>query len=114
MHLAGTHHRAHQCRADFRRGCPLAAHGRHATRHRWDRRAYPNALFAVDPVKLPEFVDAVARLADPANLTALTDRFGVRRNDRRFLPLSDVLHAEWRRRSPGEAAVLGYSRLENN
>jgi hypothetical protein len=68
--------------------------------------AYPNALFAVDVEKLPDFVDAVARLADPAGLMALTDR--------RFWPLSDVLHAEWRRRSPGEAAVLDYSRLENN
>ncbi len=76
--------------------------------------AYPNALFAVDVEKLPDFVDAVARLADPAGLTALTDRFGVRRSDRRFWPLSDALHAEWRRRSPGEAAVLDYSRLENN
>ena len=76
--------------------------------------AYPNALFAVNVEKLPDFVDAVARLADPAGLTALTDRFGVRRSDRRFWPLSDALHAEWRRRAPGEAAVLDYSRLENN
>jgi hypothetical protein len=76
--------------------------------------AYPNALFAVDVKKLPDFVDAVARLADPAGLTALTDRFGVRRSDRRFWPLSDALHAEWRRCSPGEAAVLDFSRLENN
>jgi hypothetical protein len=67
--------------------------------------AYPNALFAVDVEKLPDFVDAVARLADPAGLMALTDR---------FWPLSDALHAEWRRRSPGEAAVLDFSRLENN
>jgi hypothetical protein len=76
--------------------------------------AYPNALFAVDVEKLPDFVDAVALLADQAGLMALTDRFGVRRSDRRFWSLSDELHAEWRRRSPGEAAVLDYSRLENN
>ena len=76
--------------------------------------AYPNALFAVNVEKLPDFVNAVARLADPAGLTALTESFGVRRTDRRFWPLSDALHAEWRRRSPGEAAVLDYSRLENN
>jgi hypothetical protein len=76
--------------------------------------AYPNALFAVDPGKLPDFVDAVARLSGPASLTALTERFGVRRSDRRFWPLSDALHAEWRRRAPDEAAVLDYSRLENN
>jgi hypothetical protein len=76
--------------------------------------AYPNALFAVAPEQLADFVDAVGGLADPAGLTALTDRFGVRRTDRRFWPLSDALHAEWRRRAPGEAAILDYSRLENN
>jgi len=76
--------------------------------------AYPNALFAVDPEKLPDFVAAVGSLANVDDLTRLTDRFGVPRSDRRFWPLSDALHAEWRRRSPGEAAVLDYSRLENN
>jgi hypothetical protein len=76
--------------------------------------AYPNALFAVAPEQLVDFVDAVTGLADPAGLTALTDRFGVRRTDRRFWPLSDALHAEWRRWAAGEAAVLDYSRLENN
>lgn len=76
--------------------------------------AYPNALFAVDAAKLPEFAAAVAALADPADLTALTDRFGVRRTDRRFWALSDATHAEWRRMAPGEAAILDYSRLEDN
>jgi hypothetical protein len=76
--------------------------------------AYPNALFAVDPEKLPDFVAAVGNLTNPDDLTGLTDRFGVRRSDRRFWPLSDALHAEWRRSAPAEAAVLDYSRLENN
>jgi len=76
--------------------------------------AYPNALFAVDPEKLSDFVAAIGSLTSADDLTRLTDRFGVRRSDRRFWPLSDALHAEWRRRSPGEAAVLDYSRLENN
>ena len=60
------------------------------------------------------FANAVARLADPAMLTVLTDRFGGRRTAPRFWLTSDALHAEWQRRSPGEAAVLDYSRLENN
>ncbi len=75
--------------------------------------AYPNAFFAVDPEKLPEFVDAVARLGDEAGLVKLTDRFGIRRTDPRFWPLSDAVHAEWRRTAPREAAILDYSRLEN-
>ena len=75
--------------------------------------AYPNAFFAVDPEKLPNFVDALARLADEADLVKLTERFGVRRTDPRFWPTSDALHAEWRRTAPKEAAVLDYSRFEN-
>ena len=75
--------------------------------------AYPNAFFAVDPEKLPEFVNAVAHLADEKDLVRLTERFGVRRTDPRFWALSDALHAEWRRTAPGEAAVLDYSRLDN-
>jgi hypothetical protein len=75
--------------------------------------AYPNALFAVDPEKLPDFVAAVAHLSDEADLVKLTDRFGVRRTDHRFWPLSDALHAEWRRVGPREAAILDYSRLDN-
>ena len=75
--------------------------------------AYPNAFFAVNPEKLPNFVDAVARLADEGDLVRLTENFGVRRTDQRFWPISDALHAEWRRMAPNEAAVLDYSRLEN-
>jgi hypothetical protein len=75
--------------------------------------AYPNAFFAVDRGKLPNFVDAVARLADEADLVRLTENFGVRRTDPRFWPTSDALHAEWRRTVPKQAAVLDYSRFEN-
>ncbi|MGV0975808.1 MAG: fatty acid cis/trans isomerase [Azonexus sp.] len=75
--------------------------------------AYPNAFFAVDPEKLPNFVDAVAHLTDEADLVRLTERFGVRRTDPRFWPTSDALHAEWRRTAPKDAAVLDYSRFEN-
>ena len=75
--------------------------------------AYPNAFFAVDPEKLPNFVDAVARLADEGDLVRLTEKFGVRRTDPRFWPTSDALHAKWRRTAPKEAAVLDYSRFEN-
>jgi len=52
-------------------------------------------------------------LGSEDDLVRLTDRFGVRRTDRRFWPLSDAIHAEWRRIAPREAAVLDYSRFEN-
>jgi hypothetical protein len=76
--------------------------------------AYPNALFVVQVSDLPDFVTAVSRLVDAGDLTRLMDRFGVRRTDPRFWGLSDALHAEFRRRSPDDAAVLDYSRLKNN
>ena len=75
--------------------------------------AYPNAFFAVDPEKLPDFVETVGKLGNEADLVQLTERFGVRRTDPRFWPTSDALHAEWRRTAPREAAVLDYSRFEN-
>lgn len=75
--------------------------------------AYPNALFAVDTEKLPDFVSAVAGLSDEAGLVELTARFGIRRTDARFWPASDALHAEYRRSTPREAAILDYSRLDN-
>jgi len=75
--------------------------------------AYPNAFFAVDPEKLPDFVAAVSQLGSEADLVRLTERFGVRRTDPRFWPTSDALHAEYRRSAPREAAILDYSRLDN-
>lgn len=75
--------------------------------------AYPNAIYAIAAADLADFAGSVARLADEADLLRLTERFGVRRSDRRFWPLSDAVHAEWQRRAPHEAAVLDYSRLEN-
>jgi hypothetical protein len=75
--------------------------------------AYPNALFIVSPEQLAEFTNEVAKLRRPADLSKLADRFGVRRTDPAFWPLSDALHKEWQRIAPREAAILDYSRLEN-
>ncbi len=75
--------------------------------------AYPNAFYAVDLAQLADFTDAVGRLGNEDDLVALTDRFGVRRTDPRFWPLSDAIHAEWRRSAGQEAAILDYSRFEN-
>ena len=75
--------------------------------------AYPNAIYSLDAGKLPDFVSAVASLGSEADLVKLTERFGVRRTDPRFWPLSDALHAEWRRTAPKEAEILDFGRLEN-
>lgn len=75
--------------------------------------AYPNALFVVSPEQLPEFTRSVAKLAHPADLSRLAERFGIRRTAPNFWPLSDAVHQEWHRIAPREAAILDYSRLEN-
>jgi hypothetical protein len=76
--------------------------------------AYPNAIFTVDAEKLPDFVDAVARLSSANDLVNLTERFGVRRTNPNFWPVSDAIHVAWRKMAPREAAVLDYSRLDNH
>lgn len=75
--------------------------------------AYPNAIFTVDAEKLPDFVDAVSRLGSAGDLVKLTENFGVRRTNPDFWPISDAIHAAWRKLAPREAAVLDYSRLDN-
>jgi hypothetical protein len=75
--------------------------------------AYPNAFYTLDAADLGGFSEAVSGLASEEDLLRLTERFGVRRTDRRFWPLSDAIHAEWLRSAPREAAILDYSRFEN-
>ena len=75
--------------------------------------AYPNAFFVVEAVKLPAFVDAVARLGSESDYSALMDSFGIRRTDPRFWPHSDALHLAWRQSAPREAGLFDYNRFEN-
>ena len=75
--------------------------------------AYPNAIFALDAEKLPDFMNRVSTMNSNADLVKLTERYGVRRTDPRFWPTSDAIHAAWRRVAPREAAILDYSRLDN-
>ena len=75
--------------------------------------AYPNALFQVEAADLPRFVAAVRDLGNEQDLLHLVQRFGVRRADSGFWPLSDRLHDHWQKISPQDAAILDYSRLEN-
>lgn len=76
--------------------------------------AYPNAIFTVDAVKLPQFVEAVSKLKTDTDLIHLTDRYGIRRTDPRFWPISDEIHALSKTNRPNEYGVLDYSRLENH
>lgn len=75
--------------------------------------AYPNALFAVDAEKLPIFVAQAMAMKTPTDLTALFDRFAVRRTDPRFWQISDRIHDHWQASNPVAYGVLDYSRLDN-
>ena len=75
--------------------------------------AYPNAFFVVDASKLPEFVDAVARLAAESDYSSLMKLYGIRRTDERFWAHSDTLHFAWRQSAPREAGLFDYNRFEN-
>lgn len=75
--------------------------------------AYPNALFAVDSRDLAAFVQQVRALRTPADLTALADRYAIRRSDPRFWSVSDQIHANDRQQQPESFGILDYSRLEN-
>jgi hypothetical protein len=76
--------------------------------------AYPNAIFTLDQSNAAQFADAVAALRSEADLSRLTDRYGIRRTDRRFWPTSDAIHDAFRAARPVEFGILDYSRLENH
>lgn len=75
--------------------------------------AYPNALFAVDAEKLPIFVAQAMAMKTPTDLTALFDRFAVRRTDPRFWQISDRIHDHWQASNPAAFGMLDFSRLDN-
>ena len=76
--------------------------------------AYPNAIFTVNAPELANFVDRVSQLQTEADLGELSNRYGIRRTDPRFWPISDEIHALSKASRPTEYGVLDYSRLENH
>lgn len=75
--------------------------------------AYPNVLLETGREDLPVLAEMLAALRNEADYTRLLDRFGVRRADPRFWPLSDALHAQQRAANPRTAGLFDYNRLEN-
>jgi hypothetical protein len=74
--------------------------------------AYPNALFELPREKLGAFALAVSRLDGPEAYRALRQQFGVLRASDRFWSYSDRIQEDHRKRSPVEAGLFDYSRLE--
>ena len=75
--------------------------------------SYPNAFFRIQRADLPRFVDAVTGLADEAGVSALMDRYGMRRSDPGFWAHSDVIFGQVESLDYPDRGVLDYSRIEN-
>ena len=75
--------------------------------------SYPNALFRMQRADLPRFVDAVTGLVDEAGVSALMDRYGMRRSDPGFWAHSDLIFGQVELLDYPDRGVLDYSRIEN-
>ena len=75
--------------------------------------AYPNILLQVSESEIPELVAKIEGLRNEADYSALLDRFGIRRTDERFWPVSDRVLADYAHSEVVSHGVLDYSRYEN-
>jgi len=75
--------------------------------------SYPNAFFTVRENELQAFVTAIESLRSEADYAELVARYGVRRNQAAFWPVSDALNAHYREHYPLEAGLFDLNRYEN-
>lgn len=75
--------------------------------------AYPNVFFRVQRADLPDFTWRLRHLASDDDYRQLTARYAVRRTSPEFWSLSDAVNADFARRTPIEAGLFDYNRLEN-
>jgi hypothetical protein len=75
--------------------------------------AYPNIFLQVSESEIPELVAKIEGLRSEADYSALLDRFGIRRPDERFWPVSDRVLADYANSELISHGVLDYSRYEN-
>ncbi len=75
--------------------------------------AYPNAFFRVTRDELPAFVDAVVKLASPADYLALAAKFGVGRSSVDFWAHSDAIARAFSEIEPLDAGIFDFGRLKN-
>ncbi|MGH7165232.1 MAG: fatty acid cis/trans isomerase [Nitrospiraceae bacterium] len=75
--------------------------------------AYPNAFYRVQRSSLPQFVAGVTALTSEEDYQKFADRFAVRRTNPDFWRHSDQLHQAYSVRTPLEAGVFDFNRLEN-
>jgi hypothetical protein len=75
--------------------------------------AYPNVFLRVKPADIPALVQAIAGLRSEGDYSRLLDRFGVRRTNAQFWPVSDQVLADYRKLEPLSSGVLDYNRYDN-
>jgi hypothetical protein len=62
---------------------------------------------------LADFVDAIESMRSEEDYARLVSDYGVRRTEPIFWPLSDRLHADYRKLFPREAGLFDLNRYEN-
>jgi len=75
--------------------------------------SYPNFFFEVEAGGIGGFVDELLAVGSGADLERLAARHGIRRTSARFWETLDWLHADLRRRHPGQAGVYDLARYVN-
>jgi hypothetical protein len=75
--------------------------------------SYPNAFFQVAESELDDFVSSIESMRGEDDYANLVTRFGVRRNQAAFWPVSDSIHASYRQQFPREAGLFDLNRYEN-
>ena len=63
--------------------------------------------------EIEDFRQTLAGIRDAGGLTALVERWGIRRTSPRFWEFFDRVHADFRRREPIDAGLLDLNRYEN-
>jgi hypothetical protein len=75
--------------------------------------SYPNVFFQVPDQELDNFVLQMESMRSAVDYAALVSRYGVRRTDSRFWPLSDALYTRYQQDYPREAGLFDLNRYEN-
>lgn len=75
--------------------------------------AYPNFMFDIDAGEAAEFAEALIAVETPEDLTAVVERWGVRRSSPDFWAMIDSVTEYVRRTDPLKAATFDVNRYKN-
>jgi len=109
-----VHNRAHtNVAAMFREDTRLEPAQDTLTLVRGYTGSYPNFAFDVPVAQMADFVAALAAAETGPDLTAVVDRWGVRRSSARFWQTVDWFNDDHRRRDPVEFGFFDLNRYGN-